>query len=175
MSRRRMMMLQLIKNAVDYLEGYRLSYRSVYKIESVWQDNNTLTLKHTSAGFMGPTSAYQCFFGASTGHGQSVFAVLAGKTPLTTVDINKCYRLTLTVLRVNSNSATDESSGNLIISIGKQTGYVTVDTPLCNIAVGTKIVVETPEPSYTICAGVFGSNNANTIWNFDFDIKLEEV
>ena len=174
MSRRRMMMMQVISKAVDYLEGYRLSYRSTYKIESVWQDNNTLTLKHTSAGFMGASSAYQCFFGASQSQSTSINAAITN-TPLPTVDTSRCYRLTLTVLRVNSNSATDESSGNLTIAIGKKNGYQSVSTPLCDIAVGTKIVVETPEPSYTICAGVFGSNNANTIWNFDFDVKLEEV
>lgn len=175
MSRRRIMMAQLIKNAVDYLEGYRLSYRSTYKIESVWQNNNTLTLKHTSAGFMGARSAYQCFFGASQSQSTGISAALTANIPLPTVDTSRCYRLTLTVLSVNSNSATDESSGDLEIAIGRAGRYQLVSTPFCDIAVGTKIVVETPEPSYTICAGVFGSNNANTIWDFDFDVKLEEV
>lgn len=175
MNRRRMMMQQLVSSAVDYLEGYRLSYRSGYKMESVWQDSNTLTLKHTSAGFMGPNSAHQRFIGASQGQGTNAYNALAGATPLTTIDTSKCYRLTLTVLRVNSNSATDESSGALTISIGKQTKYESANTPLCNITVGTKIVVETPDPSYTICAGVFGTNNPNTIWSFDFDVKFEEV
>ncbi len=174
MSRRRMMMQQLVSSAVDYLEGYRLSYRSGYKIESVWQDNNTLTLKHTSAGFMGPSSAYQIFFGAAKNASTGIDVVMPS-APLATVDTSKCYRLTLTTLKVNSNSATDESSGDLIIAIGKKNGNIAVNTPLCNIVAGTKIVVETTDPSQTICAGVFGSNNSAAIWDFDFDVKFEEV
>lgn len=174
MSRRRMMMQQLLKSAVDYLEGCRISFSSGYKIESVWQDNNTLTLKHTSAGFMGPNAAYSRFIGSSTGQSTSVNAVMA-TTPLSTVDTSKCYRLTLTVLSVNSNSATDETSGNLSIAIGKQNAYARTDTPLCDIAVGTKIVVETSDPTQTICCGIFGSNNPDTTWSFDFNVKFEEV
>ena len=174
MSRRRMMMQQLITNVVDYLEGYRLSYRSSYKIESVWQNNNTLTLKHTSSGFMGPSAAYQRFIGDSQAKSTSVHDTMSN-TPLATVDTTKCYRLTLEVLRINSNSATDESSGDLIIAIGKKNGYQSASIPLCDIVVGTKIVVETPYPSYTICCGVFGSNNSAAIWDFDFDVKFEEV
>lgn len=174
MSRRRMMMQQLVETAFDYLDGYRLSYRSGYKIESVWQDNNMLTLKHTSAGFMGPSAAYSRFIGATTGQSTSVNAAMA-TTPLPTVDTSKCYRLTLTVLNVNSNSATDESSGNLSIALGKQNGYARTDTPLCDIAVGTKIVVETSDLTQTICCGIFGSDNQNTIWNFDFNVEFEEV
>lgn len=174
MNRRRMMMQQLVSSVVDYLEGYRLSYRSGYKIESVWQDNNTLTLKHTSAGFMGPSAVYQIFFGAEKGASTSINNVMP-TAPLATVDTSKCYRLTLTVLRVNSNSATDESSGDLIIVIGKRFGNIAVETPLCNIVAGTKIVVETTDPSQTICAGVFGSNNSSATWDFDFAVKFEEV
>ncbi len=174
MSRRRMMMQQLAKSAVDYLDGYRLRYRSGYKIESVWQGKSTLTLKHTSAGFMGPNAVYQLFFGTSQGQSTGINNVMSN-TPLTTVDTTKCYRLTLTVLKVNSNSATDENSGDLTIAIGKINGYKSVSTPLRNIDVGTKIVVETADPSQTICGGAFGSNNPNTTWSFDFDVKLEEV
>jgi len=174
MSRRRMMMQQLAETAFDYLDGYRLSYRSGYKIESVWQDNNTLTLKHTSAGFMGPSTAYSRFIGTVTGQSTSVNAAMA-TTPLSTVDTSKCYRLTLTVLNVNSNSATDESSGNLSIALGKTNGYARTNIPLYDIVVGSKIIVETVDPTYTICCGIFGSDNPDTTWNFDFDVKFEEV
>lgn len=169
MSRRRLMMLQQSKP--DLLEGYRLSHRA-YKIESVWQDSNTLTLKHTSAGFMGPNTAAIAYIGDKPVSSTGTAAVFSGlKTVLSTLDSSKKYRLTLTVLNVNSNTAVDETSGSLWFSLGIFNNYVITEIKTCNIVKGTQIILE----SNNIAGAVVSADNPNLLWSFDFDVRIEEV
>lgn len=175
MSRRRLMMQMLTQadnNLLYLLEDYKQSWNCVYKIESVWQ-NNILTLKHTSAGFMGASYAYSIFIGAEQKASTGASLIL-GNSHLPTLDSSKRYRLTLTVLKVNANTATDTSEGELSIVFGSSQNYKRVNIPLCDITVGTQFILEPPSAG-AIDSAIFGSNKPNPIWNFDFDVKFEEV
>ena len=176
MSRRRMMMQMLSQadsNLLYLLEDYKQSWESSYKINSVWQDNNTLTLKHTATHFMGASAAYATFI-ADSQRANTGASYILGASHLPTLDLSKLYRLTLTVTNVSANTATNESAGNLSIIFGSSENYKRVNIPLCDVTVGTQFILEPPSAG-AINSAIFGSNVANTIWNFDFDIKLEEV
>lgn len=174
MSRRRMMMLQLAQadsNLLYLIEDYKLSWNSIYAIDSIWS-GNTVTLRHTRSGsFAGAGSAYMSFIGTSKVAGQDTLRKLPS---LPTLDSSKCYRLTLTVLNITTNTATDETSGVFRISTNVGDQHYVSSVNLCDIAVGTQIVLETSKAG-AISGAAFGSNVPSTKWSFDFDVKLEEV
>lgn len=174
MSRRRMMMQMLSQadnNLLYLIEDYKQSWNSSYIIDSLW-NGNIVTLKHTRrADFMGSSSAYMTFIGTRKVAGSDS---LRGLPSLPTLDSSKCYRLTLTVINITTNTATDETSGVFRISTNVGNQHYLSSVNLCDIAVGTQIVLETQKAG-AISGAAFGSNVPSTKWSFDFDVKLEEV
>ncbi len=175
MSRRRMMMQMLSQadnNLLYLLEDYKQSWNSAYSTNSMW-NGNTVTLKHLNDSFWGPNYAYAIFIGA-TREASTGAAYILKDSHLPTLDLSKRYRLTLTVLNVKTNTATDESAGDLSIVFGSEYNYRRVNIPLCDIAVGTQFILEPPSAG-VINSAIYGSNVPSTKWDFDFDVKLEEV
>lgn len=160
--------------AVDLLEGYRLN-QGMYNLRSNWKAKDILNLSH-SGSFGGPSQAYTTFIGASGKYGQDVTTAIQPGTvpPLSTLDSSKRYRLILTVIAINQNTATDATHGVLTIAMGSRGTIVQVDTTLCDFVVGSQIVVAMPNPSYLIRNAILGSNVSATKWDFDFKVKFEE-
>lgn len=174
MNRRRMMMQQRTQannNLLYLLEDYKQSWRSVYGIESIWQGNNTVTLEHASEGFAGPNQAYMSFIGINQIAGTDSLRELPA---LPLLDSSKCYRLTLTVLNINTNTATDKNSGLFHISTNASGQHYISSINLCDITIGTQIVLETQKAG-AISGAVCGSSVPSTKWSFNFNVKIEEI
>ncbi|MBQ8026972.1 MAG: hypothetical protein IJ261_02525 [Clostridia bacterium] len=175
MNRRRMMMLQLAKNNIALLEDYKRSF-TLYSIAINWS-GDTLSLTHETRNFGGPANAYLQFISAVAENkfAQNVYgAFSANESAIPTLDKSKAHRLTLTVTNVNLNEAADESSGNLYISLGTRSRYAMVSVPLSSLIKGAQIVVETPA-GCTVGGAVCGSDAPSVMWDFDFDVRFEEV
>jgi hypothetical protein len=173
------MMMQMLtetdNNLLHLLEGYKQSNTSTYNLYGVWNEDNTFTLRHAGNGFFGPTQAYKQFIGTEVKYGQSIIlAFSAGSPTIPTIDQTKKYRLTFTVKNVEYNTATDETTDTLEISIGLRSKYYTQITSIKDITVGTKIVVEMTDAT-GLGGAVYGSTVGSALWSFDFDVKLEEV
>ncbi len=174
MNRRRMMMLQLANNQLDLLESYKLSYRCIYGLESIWS-GNTVRLRHFDPSFWGPSQAYQRFIGTKQSASTSIYSTLdEAVSSLPTLDETKRYRMTFTVTNVEYNSATDETTDIFKISIGNSSNYYTASVNVKDIAVGTTIEVEMKNATCFYSA-VFGATVGSAKWSFDFDVKFEEV
>lgn len=179
MSRRRLMMLQQSKP--DLLEGCRIDNLSGYKVHAIWLDNNTVELKHTSAGFMGPNTAALNFIGTSrkqsTGVGSAMDTVA-----LPTVELGQTYKLTLTVIDIIKNTATAENDGELSIAMGRGGGgttsfIVSVNAKFSELQIGNKfeLVKAYNSTVYPIAGAAFGFSNPNLLWNIKFKVDFEEV
>lgn len=177
MSRRRMMMQQLTQtdsNLLYLFEDYKQSWNSAYTIDSLW-NGNTVTLKHTrSSHFGGPNVAAMNFIGSKQGASTGSAYVYEGLTALPVLDSSKRYRFILTVVNVTKNTAVDETSGSMWLSLGTVRGVTYTKVNICDIKVGTQIVVEN-ENAGAIKGAVVAANTPSTQWDFDFDVKLEEV
>lgn len=141
------MMMQMFtetdNNLLHLLEDYKQSNTYLYSMYGVWNDDNTLTLRHTGNGFTGPSQAYKQFIGTEVKIGQSIiYAFSAGNSTIPTIDQTKKYRLIFTVKNVEYNTATDETADTLEIAIGLRSKYYTQITSIKDITVGTKIVIE---------------------------------
>lgn len=177
MSRRRMMMLQQTQadnNLLYLLEDYKQSWNSVYAIDSLW-NGNVVTLKHTRrTDFYGPSSAAMNFIGDSQKASTGADSVYLGLKVLPVLDSSKRYRLILTVVNVTKNTAVDEASGSMWFTFGTVNNITYSKISICDIKVGTQIIVEN-ETAGAIKGAVIVSNAPSTQWNFDFDVKVEEV
>ena len=177
MSRRRMMMQQLTQadnNLLYLLEDYKQSWNSGYIIDSLW-NGNTVNLKHTRrSDFMGSPSGAMNFIGSKQVQASGSNAVYTGLTALPVLDASKRYRLILTVVNVTKNTAVDETSGSMWFSFGTTNGITYNKISICDIKVGTQIIVEN-ETASAIKGAVVSADAPGTQWDFDFDVRVEEV
>lgn len=178
MNRRRMMMQMLAEadnNLIHLLEGYKQSNTSFYSMYGVWNDDNTFTLRHTGNGFTGPSQAYKQFIGAEFKYAQNIAGAFSALDPIIpTVDQTKKYRLTLTVINIEYNTATEETTDTLDIAIGVRTKNYSQSINIKDVTEGTEIVVEMTDAT-KFGGAVYGSTVGSAQWSFDFDVKLEEV
>ena len=176
MNRRRMMMLQQTQadnNLLYLIEDYKQSWMSNYSIGSAW-NGNTVTLKHLNTSFWGPSSAAMCYIGDSQKASTGSASVYEGLKSLPVLDSSKRYRLVLTVINVTKNTAVDETSGSMWFSFGTVRGVTYTSINICDIKVGIQIVVEN-ENVGAIKGAVVSATVPNTQWEFEFDVRIEEV
>lgn len=177
MNRRRMMMqmsTQADNNLLYLFEDYKQSWNSAYTIDSLW-NGNIVTLKHTrSLGFAGPNQAGIAYIGAKQFASTGSAVIYEGLPALPVLDSNKRYRLILTCVQVTKNTAVDSTSGSLWFSFGTTQKITYTSVNICDIVLGTTIVVEN-ESAGAIKGAVVTATVPNTQWNFDFDVKIEEV
>lgn len=177
MSRRRIMMQMLTQadsNLLYLLEDYKQSWNSGYTIDSLW-NGNIVTLKHTRrTDFSGPSSAAMNFIGAKQVSSSGSASVYYGLPALPVLDSSKRYRLVLTVVKVTKNTAVDASSGVLWFSLGTTDKITYTNINICDISLGTTIAVEN-ESAGAIKGAVISATIPSTQWDFDFDVRIEEV
>lgn len=177
MSRRRMMMQMLSQadnNLLYLLEDYKQSWNSTYTIDSLW-NGNIVTLKHTRrTDFFGPSSAAMNFIGAKQVASSGSANVYTGLSALPLLDSNKRYRLILTCVQVAKNTAVDSTSGVLWFSLGTTQKITYTSVNICDIALGTTIIIEN-ETAGAIKGAVVSADTPSTQWDFDFDVRIEEV
>lgn len=177
MNRRRMMMLQKTQtdnNLLYLFEDYKQSWNSAYTIDSLW-NGNVVTLRHTrSNSFYGPNSAAMCYIGDSQKASTGSSSVYEGLKALPVLNSLKRHRLILTVINVTKNTAVDETSGVIWFSFGTTNKVTYIKVNICDIKVGTQIVVEN-ETAGAIKGAVISSDAPGIQWSFDFDVKVEEV
>ena len=179
MNRRRMMLQQ---SKPDLLEGYRVNNNSTYKVSANWIDNNTVELKHTGSGFMGPNVVAVNFIGTtntqSTGYSGAI-----EKTPaMNTLELGKNYCLTLTVTEIVKNTATTENDGVLTLAFGRGGGSgtaysATTSVNFSELTVGSKleVVKSYAYSNYATTGAAFQVTNAGLQWDIKFKVELEEV
>lgn len=179
MSRRRMMMLQLISSGIDYLEGFRNNQLSgSYNLYAEWLNDNTVNLRHTQTGYQGPIGARKPFITSVENHsGSTSSSSIMNGTIIPTLENGKTYRFTATIIRINKFSADASASGGFYIGCGHNGKYVGWfdNYPFADIKVGTEFVMEfTITDATKVSTFYFGSNGAY-VWDYDVRIKLEEV
>lgn len=165
---------QIDSNLLYLLEDYKQSWNCGYTIDSLW-NGNIVTLKHTRrADFYGPSSAAMNFIGSKQAASTGSDSVYIGLPALPVLDSSKQYRFVLTVVNVTKNTAVDETSGSMWFSFGTTNGITYTKISICDIKVGTQIVVEN-ENVGAIKGAVVSANTPSTQWDFDFDVRIEEV
>ena len=174
-----MMMQQLIKNAVDYLEGFRNNQLSgSYNLYAEWLDDHIVNLRHSKADYQGPTGARKPFITSTENHsGSTTSSGIMNGAIIPTLENGKTYRFTATIVRINEFSAGTSASGGFYIGCGHGTNYAGWhdNYPFENIKVGTEFVMEfTITDTKKVSTFYFGSNGAY-VWDYDVRIKLEEV
>ena len=124
MSRRRMMMQQLIEtdNGIEIPAEYQRNFNK-YNITISWS-NGVLRLEHTKSGLLGVTSARLSFIGTEDKYAQTTGqAFSANSATLPFLDSTKLYNLTLTAVNV-TNNATDSTEDVFLAAIGtRETRY----------------------------------------------------
>lgn len=177
-----MMLEQLIKNAIDYLEGKRVSMvasNQNYRLGVEWLSDDTVRLYHITSGFMGPQQAGKIIFGDKSTHSSGLgIAMNSGiTTPLLYTEIGKTYKLTMEIIEVNRNTATADNDGKFYIGFGKGGSYTSKNYQISDMVVGTKFeITRTYSNSNNYIGGAgFESQNPNLLWDFTFKVKVEEV
>ena len=181
MSRRRFMMLQQSKP--DLLEGYRVDNTSTrYKFSIAWIDENTIELKHTGAGFLGPVQVAKNFIGSSAMASTGWSGALENSPAMNTLELGKLYCLTLTVTEVLQNTATVEDDGNITLAFGRGGGgsadYAsTTSIKFSELEVGTQLEVikSYKTHNYATTGACLLVTNPNLLWNIKFKVELKEV
>lgn len=170
-----MMMAQQSK--LDLLEGYR--YDNVdgrYEVYIKWLDNSTLHIYHTVNGFGGPNYCGKAFIGGNAS--SSSYYYVFPSTPMSTLELGKTYKLTLTVIEVTTNTATAENDGTIILGIGKLNNYsIRGEIKNSDLKVGSKFeATNTYVNSYDCITGAaFDFSNPALKWDFKCKVDFEEV
>lgn len=178
--RRRMMMAQQSK--VDLLEGYRLNIAAAngnYKLGIEWPTNDTVRFFHTSVGFTGPNRAAILFIGEKNSYSTSAEAAMIRKEyAMKTLEYDKQYKLTLTVLEVAKNTATTDNDGTFRVALGGSGANAASSTTinLSELVVGKQIeVVRLHRTSNPITGACFEASNSALLWDVNFKVEFEEV
>jgi hypothetical protein len=97
---------------------------------------------------------------------------------MSTLELGKTYKLTLTVIEVTTNTATTENNGVMLFAIGRQGHYGTrAQIPYTDIKVGAKFeAINTYRNTYNCIAGAaFNFSNPALKWDFKCKVEFEEV
>lgn len=170
-----MMMVQQSKP--DLLEGYR--YDNVdgrYNVYIEWLNNNTIHIHHTRDSFSGPNYCGKAFIGSNAS--SSSYLYTFPSTPMSTLELGKTYKLTLTVVEVTMNTATTENDGNMVLAIGRQEHLGTkAVVKYSDIKVGAKFeAINTYTNGYSCIAGAaFDFSKPSILWDFKCKVDFEEV
>ncbi len=181
MNRRRMMMLQQKK---DYLEGCRYSVTPAnytYRLGVQWVADDIVRIYHTQYGFMGPSVAARTIFSASSPTQSTSLKVVMGeiKAPLPYVELNKKYKLTMELIKVDKNTATATNDGTFNIGFGRgSSNYSSMGMKISEMVEGVVFEMKrgpVSDANYLVGGAAFEAENADLLWDFTFKVKVEEV
>ena len=175
MSRRRTMMLQQ-QSKPDLLEGYRTdSAWDSYYTYTKWLTDDIVQMYHTRSGFAGPDKIAKGFINCR--ESSTSWGAVLGTTPMSTLELWKSYKLTLTVTEVLQNTATADNDGIFLVVLGRSGYGTTQQKNFSEITVGTKFEVTTSYANNWACinGAAIEVTNASLLWDFKFKVEFEEV